>query len=586
MKKWIEEKITCFTYLNAAQFLGVLNDNIYKFLIAFFLIGLEGPEHSATILAVTGAIYVIPFLLFSSPSGTLADRYSKSRIIVLTKLLEVITMTLGLLGFLFHWRFGSYLVLFLMSTQSAIFSPSKYGIIPEIIHEDKISKANGLINFFTYLAIIFGTFFAAFIVQVTGRNFVIAALFCIVVAVLGFLASLKMQPTKPAGSQKKVTPNIVKDIYQTYKKIWTEAQAPSVLLVCIATAAYFLFVGAFVQMALIPFSVQVLGLSDVEGGYLFLCTALGIGLGSFLAGRLSGKTIELGLVPLMTFLLSFGMILLYVFSFNWVYIVPLAFLLGLSGGMLLVPVESYIQVFSPLLLRGQIIAAGNFLSFLGVLVASFSLFFLSDVLALPMDQCFLVMGCVSMLFFIVTYMQFYDFATRLICTGLAKLHFRTTVVGEEALPNQPVIFVVPHTAWNDTLLMLGSQRRRLRFFIQEKKEHTSFFMWLYKLLRVIELNPVYPLREDSTCLRLIYEQLRRGVSVCIFVEDDATDEIVKELKHSKLLQELLKELPTPLVPVHIRKGEKQRPRASSYCSLDKFACPATVTFGAHEIKMS
>ena len=121
MLRFLIERVSSFTYLNLTQFLGALNDNIYKLLIVYFLIGREGIENSGTILSVTGAVFVIPFLLFSAMSGKLADRYSKSTIIILTKILEVVTMGLGLLGFLFESKVGSYVILFLMATQSAIF---------------------------------------------------------------------------------------------------------------------------------------------------------------------------------------------------------------------------------------------------------------------------------------------------------------------------------------------------------------------------------------------------------------------------------------------------------------------------------
>ena len=230
MLKFLIDRISSFTALNLAQFLGAMNDNIYKLLIVFFLIGLEGIGNSGTILSITGAVFVIPFLLFSAVSGTLADRYSKSTIIILTKVLEVITMAIGLLGFILEWKIGSYLILFLMATQSALFSPSKYGILPQILPNEKISRANGMMSFFTYLAIILGTFFASFLTDVTSRNFVISGMFCVLIAIIGMIASFFISYTPPSGSSKRLTFSFLSQIFNTLKEIWFHVPAPGVLL--------------------------------------------------------------------------------------------------------------------------------------------------------------------------------------------------------------------------------------------------------------------------------------------------------------------------------------------------------------------
>jgi acyl-[acyl-carrier-protein]-phospholipid O-acyltransferase/long-chain-fatty-acid--[acyl-carrier-protein] ligase len=145
-----------FYLLNATQFLGALNDNIFKLLVIYLLIYVKGPTEANTVLSLAGAIFVIPFLLFSSGAGVLADKISKRTIIVFTKVLEVAIMLYGICAISFEWEFGTYAALFLLATQAAIFGPSKYGIIPELVEEKKVSKANGSITSFTYLAIISG----------------------------------------------------------------------------------------------------------------------------------------------------------------------------------------------------------------------------------------------------------------------------------------------------------------------------------------------------------------------------------------------------------------------------------------------
>lgn len=127
-------RISSFTYLNITQFMGALNDNIYKLLIVYLFISIEGMDQKYSILSTTGAIFVLPFLLFSTSSGTMADRFSKRNIIIWTKVLELFIMILGAFAFYYQSKWGAYTILFMLATQSALFGPSKYGILQNSSH--------------------------------------------------------------------------------------------------------------------------------------------------------------------------------------------------------------------------------------------------------------------------------------------------------------------------------------------------------------------------------------------------------------------------------------------------------------------
>ncbi|MCB1136375.1 MAG: MFS transporter, partial [Chlamydiia bacterium] len=343
LRSFFTRQCSSLTYLNVTQFLGAMNDNIFKLVIAYYLIDIQGAKNSETILATAGAVFVLPFLLFSASSGTLADRWSKRNIIVSAKFLEVLIMALGIWAFQVESPMGCYVILFLMATQSAYFGPSKYGIVPEIVTSDRISKANGLLTMFTFLAIIVGTFLASFITQVSGRDFIIAAMLCTCVALAGFISSFYISYTPPAGSDKKLNPLVPYVIYSTLKK----ASERHCLLTAAFGSAYMMFIGAFFQLNIIPFAMQCLHLSDVEGGYLFLLTALGIGTGSVLAGKLSGRFVELGLVPFA----GIGIILCYFgidyYSESLSAAIILTLLVGVFGGIFVIPFDTFIQVTSP-----------------------------------------------------------------------------------------------------------------------------------------------------------------------------------------------------------------------------------------------
>lgn len=569
---------TSFTYLNTTQFLGALNDNIYKLLIVYFFIQIDGIESSHKILAITGAIFVLPFLLFSASSGTMADRFSKRNIIVLTKTLEFVTLSLGVLAFQYESKIGSYFVLFLMATLSAIFGPSKYGILPELVSSDKISKANGLMTSFTFLAIILGTFSASFLLDITNRHFIFAALFSTFMAFIAMAASFLIEYTPPSGSSKRFNIFFLGEITRTLKNASTH---PS-LLTAIFGSAFFMFLGAFVQLNMIPFALQSLHLSDVQGGYLFLLTALGIGSGCILAGKISGKTVELGLVPIAGLGVTISCYLLDLFSDQLFVVIPLVVILGLFGGIYQIPLDSYIQVTSPNTSRGQIVAATNFLSFFGVLLASGLLFLVTETFGLNADKGFTIVGSLTLLVTAGIGFQFFDYFTRFICMILSNLHFKTKLKGIENIPeDHPSIFVCTHTAWNDTLLLLGAQRRRMRFFIQQEMDHRHpWIKRLYKMLRVVFIPDIETLENNPACLNVVKNTLKKGIAVCIFVENQDLIMEIDKLKQSYSFQEILDESGNyTIIPVVIEKGEKHTQSAFLTRTLNKFRVPAAVSFG-------
>ncbi len=568
------KKISSFTFLNATQFLGALNDNIYKLLTVYFLVSVQGIENSPIILATTGAVFVIPFLFFSASSGILADRFSKRNIIVLTKIFELVIMSLAVLCFATESIWGAYSILFLLATQSAVFGPSKYGIIPELVTTERISKANGIMSSFTFLAIICGTFFASFLIDITDRNFILASLFCTLVALVGMITSFCIEYTPPSGSNQRFNIFFLGEIYSSLK---IAQQNPS-LLAAIFGSAFFLFLGSFVQLNMIPFAVHSLNLSDVQGGYLFLLTALGIGTGSMIAGKVSGNTVELGLVPLAGVGVIISCYMLDYFSNDLFMVIPLVIIVGAFGGMYQIPLDSYVQVASPNKFRGQIVAATNFLSFTGVLLSS-GLIYLLSVLNVEPDRGFTIIGTITVGVTLVMGYQYIDYLSRFVAMILSRLHFSTNYIGKENVPDRPAVYVCSHTEWNDTLLLLGAQRRRIRFFIEREQEHSKWIRKLYGLLRVVFVPPVESHENDQERIHEIKKALERGYSVCLFVNNDDLCEELEKLKTSLAFQEILYSNQYPLIPIKLDKGDKKQRSPLWDRLLKKIRVPATVSIG-------
>lgn len=495
-------------FLNIAQFLGVINDNVFKFVMAFLLIDALGFSKASTILSATGAIYVIPFLLFSSCAGILADRFSKQKLLVVMKVAEMIVMILAIFAFAAKSVWGCYTLLFLLSTHSATFGPSKYGIIPELVPTDAVSRANGLITSFTYLAIIIGTFLASFLTEVTGRHFTLIAIFCLIIAIGGFFSALAIKQTAPQDAEKKINLFFFREIYQTLKYT---CNIPH-LLPAIFGSAFFLMIGAFTQLNIIPFALQSLNLSEVAGGYLFLSTALGIALGSFIAGRISKKRIELGLSCLAGVGISVFFILIAIFSRSLHAVILSLLFIGLLGGAFIVPLDTFIQLKSDGGKRGQTIGAANFLSFLGVLLASFALYFFNQICGLSSAASFAVMGLITFCFSIFLVLRFSDLFFSLFSRAILYPALRFKQPSHEMIEkSSKSILILESASWRRALLLAGFLPN-MHFLIPADSKQWN---WIYRFFFSIHRAP-----EEGNIGEII-EQAKKyqqeGIITCVIL---------------------------------------------------------------------
>ena len=514
-----------FYLLNATQFLGALNDNIFKLLVIYLLINVEGPAAAGTVLSLASAIFVIPFLIFSSGAGVLADRISKRTIVVYTKILEVLIMLFGLLAVFFESSFGSYTALFFMATQSAIFGPSKYGIIPELVEPKMVSKANGSMTSFTYLAIILGTFLASFITDITNKNFVLVAVFCVLVAIVGLFTSFGIRKTAPGNSTKKINPFFIYEVYNTLKFSW---KVPH-LVPAIFGSSFFLFIGAFTQLNIIPFAMQSLHLSEVGGGYLFLATAVGIAIGAVLAGQLSKDRVEPGLSCITGFFISIFFIILYLFSWSLTITIITLALLGIFGGAFLIPFDSFIQINSPDEKRGQVIATANFLSFIGVLMASFFLYFISEELGLSASSGFAFMGILTFIvnIFLAGRLSalFFPFFVQKILKRFRKLTISSS------LPEPTQVIVLQSNSWWDAILLF-SQFPKLKIILPNPP--FARFPWINGFIDSIWIVPPAP--ETRASLEKIFETVKelqnQNTTLCLFFHNRTDSQEIIETYRS------------------------------------------------------
>ncbi|MDN3504542.1 MAG: MFS transporter [Rhabdochlamydiaceae bacterium] len=466
-------------FLNVAQLLGALNDNIFKFLCVFFLINLKGIEKSTDIMFVVGAIYVLPFLLFSTYGGNLADRFSKQKLIIALKGLEVLVMAFGIIAYSLQSPWGCYALLFLMSFQSALFGPSKYGIIPELVEKESITKANGIITSSTYIAIILGSLIATGITEFTNRNFVLGAVICTAIAIIGFAASFQVPKTVPKRNKRKAL-FVLTDVYQTFRFC---NKIPYVSLSIIGSS-FFLFLGAFIQLNIIPYAIEAMGKTEFVGGYLFSPCAIGIAIGSFAAGKTTRKDGNLGLSCLSAIFTSLLFFLLPLFPYSITLTVATLVGIGFSGGLFIVPLDTFIQSNSPPDKRGQVIATTNFLSFAGVLLGPISLAIFSKLNVSP-SMGFVVIGVINLGIFIfmgrrLSGIFFNYFSRKLVCP------FVQINVNPKVFDLKKANGIVLHMRRTLHLfILMGFSTKIHLYIIREKPSLTDFFLRTFKNMHFI-----------------------------------------------------------------------------------------------------
>lgn len=536
-----------FIWLNLTQFFGALNDNLLKLLIIFFLIAVKGPEHATGVAALAGALFVIPFLLFSPLAGALADRLSKTRIIVALKVCELGIALLGVAAFSLSSEIGLYAALFLMATHSALFGPSKYGIVPELVDRRQLSRANSLLESLTYLAIILGSALAPLLVQLSSSDYRSAALVCIGVSLAGLAACRKIETTPAAAAGRPAEPGALRQLKSTL----AELRQDGYLLLAIIGSAYFLFFGAFAQINLIPLGMQQHGLTQEQSGYLFLVVALGIGLGALLAGRLSGRNVEFGVVPIGALGLALSSCGLYLLPSYLPLHLALVLLLGLSAGLFLIPLHAFIQLRAPREKLGKILAASGFLSWSGVLVASGLAYLLSAAFGFSAAKCFLCLGLLTIGLTLATLWILPDFLLRFIALLVMKLGYRIKVSGEQHVPMEgAALLVANHVSWLDALLLLATQQRRIRFIMHCEVYNLRLLQPLFKLMGVIPVYPKGTRQQLVEFIRTSRQALDEGYLVCIFAEGMITRTgMLQPFKSG--LEAIIKESGHPIVPVYI-----------------------------------
>ena len=382
-----------FSALVCAQFFGALNDNLYKTVVSLLMVtaGL-GAGASGGYLSLAGVLFILPYLLFSGYAGHLADALDKRSVVILTKTLEVGIMVLALAA-LVSGRIDMLLVvLFLMATQSTFFSPAKYGILPEMLSSGDLPRANGLMEMTRYLAVILGTAAGGAMLFAWGGRPGSIGLALICIAIAGVLASLWVTAVPRSGAHKAFRPNPWGEIAGGLRRL---ARDP-VLGPTVAGITFFESLATLVMLDVLLAAKEIMKLDDLYTGSLGVFVGCGMGAGCFVAGRLSGSGIRLGLVPLGSFGVALALVLMSLSMWSYVLFTSLLALLGFFGGFFFIPLNALLQRNAGRQEKGRLIATNNFVNMAGVLLASGSLWLLRDLCGIPADA---ILGLASLFAF-------------------------------------------------------------------------------------------------------------------------------------------------------------------------------------------
>ncbi len=550
------------------QLLGAFNDNIFKqSLILAILFKISSGTDKALLINLCALLFILPFFLFSALGGQFGEKFAKDSLIRKIKFAEIVIMLLGAAGVLLGNLPMMLAVLFAMGTQSALFGPVKYSILPQHLEEQELVGGNALVEMGTFLAILAGTIGAGIIMASSGYAHIVAA--CVVlVAVFGYLASRRIPAASAAMPQLKLDWNILRQSWLIMKLGLGQRPAVSRSLV---GNSWFWFLGA-VYLTQIPAYAKEWLYGD-EGVVTLILTvfSVGIALGSMLCERMSGHKVEIGLVPFGSIGLTLFGILLWWFSggfpeaavaHTWLevlsygqawWILGSILGIGLFGGFYIVPLYALIQSRTVEHERARVIAANNILNALFMVISAIvSILFLS-VAELSIPQLFLTISLMNIAVNSYIFKIVPEFSMRFMIWLLSHSMYRVEHKGLEAIPDEgAAVLVCNHVSFVDALLIGGAVRRPVRFVMYYKIYNLPVLNFIFRTAGTV---PIAGRSEDlliyDAAFKKIAEYLRNGEVVCIFPEGKlTTDGELNEFKNG--IERIVEANPVPVIPVALQ----------------------------------
>jgi 1-acyl-sn-glycerol-3-phosphate acyltransferase len=552
----------------ATQFLGAFNDNVYKNALVL-LIAFKGASLTAlsadVVVNLAGALFMLPFFLFSATAGQLADKYDKARLIRAVKLLEIAIMAIGAAGFVLASLPLLLAALFLMGTHSAFFGPVKYAILPQTLDDHEIVGGNALVETGTSLAILSGTIVGGVLIAAERGAVLWVPAAVLVVAVAGYVAARRVPPAPPPAPDLAINWN---PVTETWRNIVFTRGNRTVFLSILGVSWFWLY--GLVFLSQFPSYARVnLGGSEHVVTLLLTVFSVGIGAGSLLCERMSGHKVELGLVP-------FGSIGLTVFALDLAYASPAAHagplmgvaeflrtpgsfrvlfdlaMIGLFGGFYIVPLYALIQSRSERSHQSRIIAGNNILNALFMVIgAAVAALLLSRGLSIP--QLFLVTALMNAAVAVFIYTLVPEFLMRFLAWMLIHTMYQVDKTGLEHIPDEgPAVVVCNHVSFVDAVVIMGVCRRPVRFVMDHRIFKIPVLNFVFRTGRCV---PIAGRKEDPALMEQAFVDVREGLAagdlIGIFPEGRITD--TGELHPFRPgITRILQETPVPVVPMALQ----------------------------------
>ena len=547
------------------QFLGAFNDNLFKqaFIVMLTFGALIANGSSGIYVNLAAGLFILPFFLFSAIAGTLADTYEKSRLIRFVKLGEVAVATLAGIALYLESVAALLGVLFLLGVQSTFFGPLKYAILPQHLNASELVGGNAVVQMGTFVAILLGTIAGGII---GGRSDCALCLSVIVVAVAvgGYAACRRIPVAGPAqASDHGWNP-----ARETWRLLVLARERKAVFL-SVLGVAWFWLLGSVV-LAQIPDLVRSLAGGPSVVTLIMTVFTIAVAAGSLLCEKLSGRRVEIGLVPLgaagiSVFALdasfAIGAVAVGDAQRSWLEFLAadgvfrLLFdlaMIGVFAGLYVVPLQANIQTRTPTDRRARVIAANNVLNALFMIVgAGFAIGWL--LLGGSIAGLITVLAVVNAGVAVFIFGQVPEFSMRFLIWLLSHTMYRVRHVGLEAIPDRgAAILVCNHVSYVDACLLAGAIRRPIRFVMHESIYRMPVLNFIFRTGRTI---PIVARKDNPEVYEFAFQAIREGLAagelLCIFPEGRlTTDGEVGQFRRG--VERMIEETPVPVVPLALR----------------------------------
>lgn len=516
------------------QFAGAANDNLFKFaftvMVTYQLSVSWLPPSMAGL--VIGALFILPFLLFSATSGQLTDKWEKTRMFRLVKNLEIAIMALAGWGFMTAHVPLLLGCVFLMGLHSTLFGPVKFAYLPQVLHARELTGGNGMVEMGTFVAILLGNVAGGLLIAIPEVGPRDVALTCLALAVVGRLCAQAIPSTPATDPGLRINWN---PFTETWRNLQLARQQP-VVFRSLLGISWMWFFGAVFLSQFPSFAKEVLHGDAQVAALLLVVFSVGIGVGALLCEVLSRRHVEIGLVPLGAIGMTVFAVDLYFASrglpaspvmglgdfvaqsAHWRVVADLA-LLALSAGIYSVPMYALIQMRSQATHRARIIAANNILNALFMIVSAI---LAGALLALgcTVPQVFLFTGLLNALVALYVFFLVPEYVLRFVAWVMTHFIYRFKIQGAQHIPTEgAALLVCNHVSFVDAILLMAASPRPIRFVMDYRIFQQPVLGWLFRWVKAI---PVASPREDRATYDAAFARaaqvLRDGDVLAIFPE--------------------------------------------------------------------